>query len=170
MQGVRSPGAFAWRSRAMDAARRSAAGEDPSLSCVWEDAKCRCSDHVKGGWSLRTGRRGGGPRQTPGAGTTPAVADVVGNGWTVGEFLKFRRIHARTNVKEDVDNSMSFKQAVLDSPGSICCFIRSTSASQEPSLSDGESSGMPGPCPPRASAREGVMPPAPGRLQGTPGQ
>lgn len=47
VQGVRSPGAFAWRSRAMDAARRSAAGEDPSLSCVWEDAKCRCSDRVK---------------------------------------------------------------------------------------------------------------------------
>ena len=45
--GVQSPGAFAWRSRATDAARRSAAGEDPSLSCVWEDAKCRCSDHVK---------------------------------------------------------------------------------------------------------------------------
>ena len=108
------------------------------------------------------GRGGGGPKQTPGAGTSPAAVEVVGNGWTVGEFLKFRRIHARTNAKEDVDNSMSFKQAVLDSPGSICCFILSTSASQEPSLSDGESAGMPGPCPSGASAPEGVMPPAPG--------
>ena len=61
------------------------------------------------------------------------------------------------DAKEDVDSSMSFKQAVLDSPESICYFSISTSVSQEPSLCDGESAGMPGPCPPRASAPKGVI-------------
>ena len=61
------------------------------------------------------------------------------------------------DAKEDVDSSMSFKQTVLDSPESICYFILSTSVSQEPSLCDGESAGMPGPCPPGASVPEGVI-------------
>ena len=61
------------------------------------------------------------------------------------------------DAKEDVDSSMSFKQAVLDSPESICYFILSASVSQEPSLCDGESAGMPGPCSPGAPAPEGEI-------------
>ena len=94
-QGAWAP-AVACRSPAMDAAWRSAAGENQSLSCVWEDAKCRCSDHGKGRLGPADGPQTRLSKQTPEAWMSTAAAEVVGIGWTVGEFLKFRPTHART--------------------------------------------------------------------------
>lgn len=88
--------AVACRSRAMGAAWRSVAGEDQSLSCVWEDAKCHCSDRGKGRLGPADGPQTRPSAQTPEAWMSMAAAEVVGIGWTVGEFLKFRPTHART--------------------------------------------------------------------------
>lgn len=73
--------AVACHSQMMDAAWRSAAGEDQSLSCVWEDAKCRCSDHGKG----RLGPAGG-PRTRLSEADAGAL-DVYGSSVGCGDRL-----------------------------------------------------------------------------------